>query len=366
MSYMEQRRFRGTKLGGVITLAVFGYCMISFLISWVITARTEPANRLDSVEPGRYSYQIQDGSQFKFLWQVDDIAISTPQDGEIKMTAVNGQLFVVGEQQYAVLGFDGVTGETRRRYDYYEAPYVARAKTILSNNDYLVIGFEGTGKVVGNSDWGAAQIHVLKLESGETIWETAVSGVHSIGTMNLYDQKIWINSTSVLDIKQHTVTDAEASIWFEDGQVTYGTSDDSALAAYNNIGRTQLWSSQLKQAIFQPIVKQKDWLIVRSGESDQTGTVYLFDKLTGHLRWQFNGVTSNIDVDEDHLFFYTVDNKLVVVDLRTAELMDEVTFSSAEANDAAVRSYSIAVDDKQVFVYFDETQQLFAFQFGEF
>ena len=102
---------------------------------------------------------------------------------------------------------------------------------------------------------------------------------------------------------------------------------------------------------------------------EQKGNIYGLDKHTGELLWNINSqVISNVATDESHLYFFTNDGYLTILDINTGQRIERLEFSSAsyELNSPPsgniIGAYNLWVDSQNdiVVVSFGDSCQLMA------
>jgi outer membrane protein assembly factor BamB len=123
----------------------------------------------------------------------------------------------------------------------------------------------------------------------------------------------------------------------------------------------EFWDNQTPE-IHQPPIVLDDSIVLRTGDGRLLGRVRAFDAQTNALIWETDSiVVSNVAVDKFRAYFLTASAELIVMDIRTGLVTGKIEF--APENIAAESDYGfyVAAKENNVFIYFGDSQQLFAF-----
>ena len=86
------------------------------------------------------------------------------------------------------------------------------------------------------------------------------------------------------------------------------------------------------------------------------------DKATGETISHYEDVISNIAVSQDHVYFITSDASLLVINIETGKLLEEVSFGPEITDKPYPTTFLVAAEEDWLIVYFGDSQQLFGFK----
>ena len=108
------------------------------------------------------------------------------------------------------------------------------------------------------------------------------------------------------------------------------------------------------------IITNKLHITTRNLEKDDFDTLMAVAIQTGHKLWETEKVFGpSVVLHQDSLYALRNDAVLVKLDLKTGQVQEEMPFEPASIN-AGKWAYLLASDGERLFVYFGDSQELFA------
>jgi outer membrane protein assembly factor BamB len=237
------------------------------------------------------------------------------------------------------------------------------------------VGFEGTQKIGGETEWGAAKIVAYDLNTGEVVWSKIIGGARSIDSLVVSDTTVSVDGSFsshyyMYDAKTGALLSKrekakEDFIWFIYDRIQYERkSGEATFQAVDTRTGTINWQSGANYAVSQPPVISHNIIIARSGEAKFLGLAFGVDATTGRTLWEYQNIIGNIAVDGDIAYFLTRDVQLWAVDIKTGNRLGIVSFSPNTNPDSVNNAYHVAASNGIVVTYLGEGQQMFAFRFS--
>lgn len=141
------------------------------------------------------------------------------------------------------------------------------------------------------------------------------------------------------------------------------------LNATEKLSGQLLWATPiLDEEIRIAPVFTEDFIVIQTGIIS-LNAFYVIDRKDGTVVWESDeNVASNVSVDGGNLFYLTEDSRLIAQNMKSGEIIGEVSFSPAlhdmERIDFVNSEFSVVASDGYVLVYFGSGRQLFAFRFS--
>lgn len=248
------------------------------------------------------------------------------------------------------------------------------AETITANSEFIYVGFEGTGKIGGEMEWGAAKVVAYDINTGDVVWSKIIRGARSIDSLVVSDATVSVDGafsshyytydakTGVLLTKREKTK--ENFVWFIHNGIQYERiSGEATFQAVDTGTGTINWQSGANYAVFQPPMLSHNIIVARSGEAKFLGLAFGVDATTGQTLWEYQNIIGNVAVDGDVAYFLTRDIQLWAVDIKTGNRIGTVSFSPNAYPDSVNNPYHVAASNGIVVAYLGEGQQMFAFRF---
>jgi outer membrane protein assembly factor BamB len=360
----------------IIALFIFGTPLgKEILILWLYPGSEPQA-------PG-VNYQVTSLSEgYEQLWMLP-LALESYRSGigGIHLIGTEESIFFLGSlnrSEYGTLSLvnmDPLTGGVN--WSLYEPPAFREgpASTIAVNTNFIYVGFEGTGKIGGEMEWGAAKVIAYDINTGEVVWSRIIGGARSIDSLVVSDTTVSVDGsfsshyytydarTGALLSKREKAK--ENFIWFiYDGIQYERKSGEATFLAVDTGTGTINWQSGANNAVFQPPVISQNVIVARAGEAKFLGLAFGVDATTGRTLWEYQNIIGNVAVDRNVAYFLTRDVQLWAVDIRTGDRLGVVRFSPDTHPDSVNNAYHVAASDGAVVIYLGEGQQMFAFSFS--
>jgi len=272
----------------------------------------------------------------------------------------------------SLINFNLLTGEiVWRAINNRPAPFGEPIATGLSaNSDQVLVSFEGTTSISGETLNGAAKLKAYDI-NGDILWSQLIGGARGITTMITTDDTVSVNGSSSSNYYMFNVHNSELInvtpkdsgnfIWFIDGNVKYEQIEDFFIQAVDTTTDTIIWKNSVNELIYLPPILSDNYIIIRTNAARSPGSVSALNRETGEFIWEHSNVLSNVVVDQQRVYFLTQDMQLIGADINTGDVLISATFSPNEAVDSVNNVYQIAVDNNRIVIYFGGTHELSAF-----
>jgi hypothetical protein len=352
-----------------LLLWLFGMCLIILfvwgtvrgqqLITWWLYQESEP-------NPPSVNYEVTNISgRFEQLWMLP-LALESYRYGigGIHLIGTEESIIFLGSLnpgEYGILSLTNMDPLTRDVNWYLFEPSKFRegpASTIAANSEFIYVGFEGTQKIGGETEWGAAKIVAYDLNTGEVVWSKIIGGARSIDSLVVSDTTVSVDGSFsshyyMYDAKAGALLSKrekakEDFIWFIYDRIQYERkSGEATFQAVDTGTGTINWQSGANYAVSQPPVISHNIIIARSGEAKFLGLAFGVDATTGRTLWEYQNIIGNI-----------------AVDIKTGDRLGIVSFSPNTDPDSVNNAYHVAASNGVIVAYLGKGQQMFAFRFS--
>jgi outer membrane protein assembly factor BamB len=369
-----------------LLLWLFGICWIMLflwgtvrgqqLLTLSLYPKSEP-------KPPNVNYQVTSLSdRYEQLWVLPLTLESYRYGiGGIHLIGAENNIMILGSldrDKYGTLSLvnmDPLTGDVN--WELFEPSKFREgpASTIAVNSEFIYVGFEGTGKIDGETEWGAAKIIAYDINTGDFVWSKIIGGARNIDSLVVSDTTVSVDGSFsshyyMYDAKIGALLSKrnkakENFVWFiHDGIQYEHKSGEATFQAVDTDTGTINWQSGANYAVSQPPMISHNVIVARAGEAKFLGLAFGVDATTGRTLWEYQKIIGNVAVDGNVAYFLTQEVQLWAVDIRTGDRLGVVRFSPDAYPDSVNNPYHVAASNGIVVVYLGEGQQMFAFRFS--
>jgi hypothetical protein len=379
---MSKQKAQGKK-GIPLTLKLFFVLILVgniFVLEWLRPSQMEvvpePTRIFINYVPTRLT------SQFEQIWTKAPIFTQFDQSyGSIHLVLTEEKAFLLGELNpeewtYRLLFIDPLSGEITHQERFPRPPDGPTPTTIAVNSQFVYVGFAGTQKISGNTEWGAGRVTAYNIETGIAAWTQKIGGAKSIESIVATEDAVSIrgnpssrcylfDSVTGNVVETREVNDQNC-IWFKDGDISYEESPLSVFQATNTQIGDIIWQSEIRtHSVEQPPILTKDIIVARIGDAEMPTSVIALDRATGKLLWEYPNTLGNVTVGSSVVYVMTSSVRVVALDIATGQSLGEIEFSPNKVQYAPYnRFYLSANDNNLLLVYFGGNNELFAFRFS--
>ncbi|MDA0245251.1 MAG: hypothetical protein OT477_17690 [Chloroflexi bacterium] len=314
-----------------------------------------------------YAREIANNSGFQPIWTTNQIYIPTD---ELSSPLFAGKaIYFFGTtdacQTMAVAKIDLATGAILDN-DVIPLPSHNGIAMVYSP-DHIFIGHHGTGKAIDSSLEGAGGIMAYDIDQEVVSWREIISGTRQIQSLFANSHQVAIDSDFarryyLLDSQTGAIVETYATTgpyYQAGGNMGFWFSDDKSTPAVD------FWAARLSNVWQNPVILADGDMLIRTREGHVQGQIKRIDSQTGDTIWELNQlVLSNVVASPSAFFYLSPSAELIAADLNTGQTIASVTFTPAQVQLGEDRGFYVATNESnQIFVYFGDSRQLFAFQF---
>lgn len=319
-----------------------------------------------------YLRQIDDIHRFESNWIVEDIYIPTD-DISTPLVSKNDLYFYGSNtpcESMSITQINTFNGVIIAQNVISIPPH--NGVDMVYSGDYIYIGHHGTGKAIDSSTEGAGGIIAYNVENNIVDWSKIISGTRGIRSLFANNQYLAIDSNFsyryyLLDNKTgEVVSTYEKKRYLDRGYIaTLGGNIAFWLNTIKSGDNVEFWSERLSNVMQNPTILDNGDILLRTLEGYRLGQIKRIDGKTGEIIWEVNAFAlSNVVVSHSSFFYLSPSAELIAADIATGDQLGSVQFSPKQVQMGEDRGFYVAANENnQVFVYFGDSRQLFAFQF---
>lgn len=329
---------------------------------------------IPTAEPIVYQFESLP-DEWEFLWMDDSIVLKAPSNrGSISLGAGQQSAFALDKE--AVVKIDLLTGEVSQCSSIDNGTLGgSRSTTLLVNQTQIFVGFNGTQKISGKTEWGAGRIEAYDADSCIQTWSRTIGGVRSLDVVIAAENTVSVDGNEssnyyLLDATTGAILETlpkEESpfVWKieEDKGIAFIRTPESSFIAKDRKTNENLWISPVNYGIYQPPVFTDNVIVARVGSTNETGRAIAVNVFDGSVLWEVENIVGNVAVSGAYVFLITTDARLLALDIVTGEVVSEVNFVPNEVGYSFNDMVQIAVSENVVLVYFGYSSQLIALRF---
>ncbi|WP_420628305.1 PQQ-binding-like beta-propeller repeat protein [Candidatus Leptofilum sp.] len=324
-----------------------------------------------------------ESGKFEILWQAPDVYIA-PSQSAIHLVANEEHVVLWGRLDYPCgnpnpMNLNAIDGSVFRRGVRFLPSNLGIYHTAYNSN-FLYLGYDGPGKALEGTTAGAGGVAAYKINSGEISWTRQISGTRGIHSLvaneniiafdggGFSDWRYLISSqTGEIIAKQNKREFHKLNLEISPSNFAYWYlhlfTNEDAPSQDTDLQALTFWSEKFDN-VFQPPLLADNSVLLRKDDGTMPGTVIALHPETGMPLWQTNqNVISNVAIADSTAFFLTDSAELVAYNIESGQQIGSVQFSGETVLLEADRGYFVAAGGENVFVYFGDGRQLFAFHF---
>lgn len=340
-------------------------------------------SRLDAWSPSNYYQVVGQAERFEQLWVRGPLFTYRAKDrSDIHLAASGDTVFLSGYlgpsivRELSLFGLDLSSGQVKwQAIDEYSAIYTESqpGASIAANSRYLYVAVDGIEQS-GKDELVKPGKIVAYNSSGQVVWVRTLEDARDLImtvtdiTVSAEGRWLYLLDAETGDVIRSGKTEAEDNlVWFVNDGIEYERSDSAVLQARNSQTGEVIWQTDHK-LVGTPILAE-DVILLNTIRRDIGVLALALESTTGSLLWEYKGVVSNIAVGNSIAYFFTDALQLVALDIKTGEILSELSFSSErEIPDNSpyfvTNKVYVATSQGVVLVYFRGSLQLFAFRFA--
>ncbi len=247
--------------------------------------------------------------------------------------------------------------------------YACETESMILGENHLYIGY---------TDFSGAFVTAYEVESGIEVWYTKVDnhGVSDIEitpigllvTTNNHGRERYylLNKNDGQQSKSFSDRYAMNEFFIQNGQNIFKLTAEGIASSGD-----QNWETKLNELPYRAKIKttSRNGVVLVDIRDHFLSRVIALDSRTGAILWQTDqNIKSDLAIEDNIVYFLTDDASLLAADLTTGYILGHVMFSPSlkemEEFDFVNAYPRISVNNGVVVVYFDNSRQLFTFQFS--
>ncbi len=322
-------------------------------------------NTLDFFNCGRAKatspHMPQTLSGFESMWSRDSVYMRASQDA-VNLVAGSGKLVMFGTVNWC--GYDTLVSFSTR--DGEVIAESASGRTIPSYNDIRHIAYNSTYIYLGYNGRRPTPsgVAAYEIENNTIAWIQPIPG-GPIGSLVTDEMTVGVGTVLLNASSGEIIGDRDQDA------LEYPLNSMGNLAfwyvtvsPHSSLSALEFWDD-ITPEIYQPPLLLDNSIVLRTGHGMTLGRARVFDRQTNTLLWETDqNVISNVAIAHDRAYFLTGSAELMAMDVRTGSVVGRVAFIPANVVSDEYGFY-VAASENNVFVYFGDSQQLFAFHFSE-
>jgi outer membrane protein assembly factor BamB len=307
-------------------------------------------------------------TNFEPTWFLDDVYIQKTQNG-VNLIASGEKLVMYGALSRC--GNDGLVSFSTN--DGKVITQSASGHPIPSNTGIHHIAYNDTHVYLGYNGNRNTPSGVLayKIDINTIVWiqPLPINTGSQIGSIIVDETTLGIGTTQyfLLDASTGEILREriENTLKFPLSSLGHLAFWHAAANPQSSLSTLEFWD-RLTPEIYQPPLLTNDSIVVRTARDGRIfGKVRVFDRQTNGLLWETSeNVISNVAVTHARAYFLTSAAELVVMEIQTGHVLGKVEFDAENLEPQDDRGFYVAATDNNVFVYFGDGRQLFAFRFS--
>jgi outer membrane protein assembly factor BamB len=279
----------------------------------------------------------------EFLWSKENLFADYG-----AMSAAKEKVFIFGNidqpTNLVLLAFNSKDGTLLWRTS---PPYYNTLTSLKAMPSALYVGSNGNGHITA-----------YNLDDGQTLWSTSMPGARYSIVLEIVDNIIYVVSSSGYHLIQA-----------DNGEVIETFSKPlSSEDVQKMLKLASTTAQQINPEYFSKDIFTRDKKLVLS----DSGILQVFDRQTGKLLWEKAGVIGDIAVTESTVYLLSLEYKLLGLDLKNGNVINEVQFSQTapaitDSQYGFIMRYYVAVDENAnlLYAFLGNGGQLFAFKIKE-
>ena len=221
------------------------------------------------------------------------------------------------------------------------------------------------------------RISAYNAETGQEVWHKWID-TKSVTQVTAYNGFVGVHGSSttfdVFDASNGSLQSRDSvpimtyHSFANDGQKLFEQFAER-IEATNLQDNSSIWTAYFENHIvYDTPVFSNGLIIVRTG-GEHRGMIEVIDSKTGSLLWEKEGVVSDFGVNDETLFFMTMQGEVLAVDVETGEtqgrlVLDDAKLNAQEYEFADFSEYFVRATDDVVIFYLGDTGQLFSFRYS--
>lgn len=323
-----------------------------------------------------FSRIVERENKFRENWVLDDVVISND-DQSVYLIAASDKLFMYGNfhsLKSRLLQIEPTTGEliNDETPGFLALPLsFGTIEEIAHDSTNIYLGYSG-GKSLPDSTIAAGGIAAYDINSGNIAWATKVPGMRDVDSLI-----VGSGFVATAYHKQYLLSAFDGSIVQAFEQVESfphitpiafwywrGVLSEKSFSEQDDLQNLDFWRVKLRDVKQSPLILN-DAVLVRADSGDSFGQIKVLDRDTGEIVWEMleNNVISNVAVSDSTAFFLTFSAELIAIDVKTGQNVGSIQFTNGNIQLGEDRGFFVAANEGNVFVYFGDSRQLFAFHF---
>ena len=279
----------------------------------------------------------------------------------VNLVAGSGKLVMFGTENWCgsdgLVSFSALDGEIiTESVSGLALPTYNDIRHVAYNSSYIYLGYDGRRP-------NPSGVAAYEIQTNTIAWIQPIPG-GPIGSL-VTDETVIGVGTILLNAYN--------------GEIVGNRNQDGVEAPVNSVGNLAFWYAAVNSQaslsalefwdditpeINQPPLLLDNSIVLRTGHGTTLGRVRVFDRQTNGLLWETDqNVISNVAVANNRAYFLTGLAELVAMDVWTGSVVGRVTFAPVNIV-ADEYGFYVAASENNVFVYFGDSQQLFAFRFS--
>jgi outer membrane protein assembly factor BamB len=317
------------------------------------------------MEKAIISRTSQTSNNFVPMWNLDDIYIRESESA-VYLVASNNKLVLYGRKGLCgggdtLVGISENDGEIiTTGLDGNPIPSNSGIRHIAYTPNFIYLGLDGARST-------PSKVAAYEIDTNSIAWvqPLPINGGSQIGSLVTDKTTVGVSTTQYFlldaltgEIKRELDKEPSSSLPSSYGfyALWYAAAHPQA-----ELSTLEFWNNQTPE-IHQPPIVLDDIIVLRTGDGRLLGRVRAFDTQTNALFWETAPiVVSNVAVDKSRAYFLTTSAELIVMDIRTGLITGKIEFAPKNIITESDYGFYVAAEENNVFIYFGDSQQLFAF-----